>query len=214
MRDSAALSSSPRLRSDEGHRVLVAFFSCTALVLPLTGCDRASEERDASTVSSATPAAAPSRPADPHAEHDCRTAHPYVPPAGPPAVALSAKVRRDVTALRVFAHEGAVILRRRETGWIAAGQNGCIVPASRIERALDNLASLKAEPTSDRPVDGNSFELQIVAESEQERALTLDIAGHGERGDLVQLIDGSTLRVKGLDRELWSPNPRDWCVDP
>ena len=41
-----------------------------------------------------------------------------------------------------------------------------------------------------------------------------DVGGHGEGGDLVQLIDGSTSRVKGLDRELWSPNPRDWCVDP
>jgi hypothetical protein len=127
---------------------------------------------------------------------------------------LSATARRDVTTLRVSAPAGGVILRRRETGWIAAGENGCAVPASRIERALDNLASLKGEPTSDRPVDGNSFELQIVAEIGQERAVYLDVADHGDRGDLVQLLGGSVLRVRGLDRELWSTNPRDWCVDP
>jgi hypothetical protein len=127
---------------------------------------------------------------------------------------LSAKARRDVTTLRVSAPVGGVILRRRETGWTVAGQSGCTVPASRIERALDNLASLKAEPTGDRPVDGNSFELEIVAEAGEARALSLDVADHGERGDLVQLVDGSTLRVKGLDRELWSLNPRDWCDSP
>jgi hypothetical protein len=194
---------------------LIAVLACTALAMLLESCDRAPEARDASPVSSSTPAAAPSSAADAHADHDCRTAHPpYVPPAGPPAAALSAKVRRDVTTLRIFAHVGAVILRRRETGWVAAGQSGCSVPESRIERALDNLASLKAEPTGERPVDGNSFELQIVAEIGEERALSLDVADHGERGDLVQLIDGSTLRVRGLQRELWSPNPRDWCVGP
>ena len=129
-------------------------------------------------------------------------------------MALGAKARRDLTTLRISARVGAVILRRGETGWATAGQNGCTIPASRIERALDNLTSLKAEPTGDHPVDGNSFELQIVAEIGQERALYLDLAGHGERGDLVQLIDGSTLHVRGLERELWSPNPRDWCMDP
>ena len=210
MWDSAAVPSSPRSRLD-----LVAFLACMVLSVSFASCDRAPEARDASPVSSSTPTAGPSSAADAHDDHDWRTAHPpYVPPAGPPAVALSAKVRRDVTTLRIFAHVGAVILRRGETGWVAAGQNGCSVPASRIERALDDLASLKAEPTSERPVDGNSFELQIVAQVGEERALSLDVAGHGERGDLVQLVDGSTLRVRGLERELWSPNPRDWCVDP
>jgi hypothetical protein len=117
-----------------------------------------------------------------------------------------------VTTLRISAPVGAVILRRRENGWVAAGQDGCTVPASRIERALDNLTNLKAETTGDRAVEGNSFELQIVVEIGQERALSLDVAGRGERGDLVQLVDGSTLRVRGLERELWSPHPRDWCV--
>jgi hypothetical protein len=127
---------------------------------------------------------------------------------------LSAKARRDVTTLRISAHVGSVILRRAETGWVAAGQNGCSVPVSRVERALDNLTSLQAERTGERPVDGNSFELQIVAEVGGERTISLDVAGRGERGDLVQLVDGSTSRVRGLDRELWSPDPRDWCVNP
>jgi hypothetical protein len=215
MWNSAAVQPSPRSRSDEGSRDLVAVLACTALAMPLGSCDRAPEARDAPPVSSSTSAVAPASAADTHSDHDCRTAHPpYLPPAGPPAVALNAKVRRDVTTLRIFAHVGAVILRRGEPGWVVAGQSGCSVPASRIERALDNLARLKAEPTGDRPVDGNSFELQIVAEIGEERALSLDVAGHGERGDLMQLIDGSTLRVRGLERDLWSPNPRDWCVDP
>ncbi len=215
MQDSAAFSSYRRLRSVQGNRDLVAFLTCATLALPLANCDRAPEGRDASPVSSFAPAAAPPHAADAHADHDCRTAHPpYVPPAGPPAIALSATARRDVTTLRISAHVGSVILRRGETGWVAAGQNGCPVPASRIERALDGLSSLKAEPTSERPVDGNSFELQIVAQIGEERALSLDVAGHGERGDLVQLVDGSTLRVRGLDRNLWSPNPSDWCGAP
>ena len=215
MWDSAGVPLPPRSRSHEGSLDLVAVLACAALAMPLASCDRAPEARDASPVSSSTPAAAPPRAADAHADHDCRTVDPpYVPPAGPPAVALSAKVRRDVTTLRIFAHVGAVILRRGERGWVVAGQSGCSVPASRIERALDNLGSLKAEPTGDRPVDGSSFELQIVAQVGEERALSLDVAGHGERGDLVQLVDGSTFRVRGLERELWSPNPRDWCADP
>jgi hypothetical protein len=215
MLDSAAVPSSARSRSDEGSRDLVAALACAALAVPLASCDRAAESRDASPASSSTPAAAPSSAADAHADHDCRTAHPpYVPPAGPPAIALSARVRRDVTTLRIFAYVGAVILRRGETGWVVAGQSGCSVPASRIERALDNLGSLKAEPSGERPVDGSSFELQIVAQVGEERALSLDVAGHGERGDLVQLIDGSAIWMRGLERELWSPNPRDWCGDP
>jgi hypothetical protein len=187
----------------------------TALAVALASCDRTTEARDAPPVSSFTPAAQPSSSADAHADHDCRTAHPeQAPPFGPAAFALNARARKDVTTLRVSAPVGGVILRRRETGWIAAGQDGCTVPASRIERALDNLASLKAEPTGDRPIAGNSFELQIVAEAGQERAFYLDVAGHGERGDHVQLVDGSALLVKGLERELWSTNPRDWCADP
>jgi hypothetical protein len=109
---------------------------------------------------------------------------------------------------------GNVILYNQGSNWVTAGENGCPVPKSRIERALDNLTILKAEPTSERPTGGDSFEFQIAAEAGDERALSLDVASHGERGDLVQLIDGSTWRVRGLERDVWSTNPRDWCVDP
>jgi hypothetical protein len=189
--------------------------------LSLLGCDTPVNSNDASAPSArsvpavASQTAAASSATGEHAQDDCRPARPLrAAAAGPPLTSLRADARERLTALRVSAHVGSVILRSRATGWFTSGENGCRVPASRMKRALDDLTSLKAEPTSERPANGQSFELQIVAEMGEERALYLDVAGHGERGDLVQLVDGSTFRVRGLERDLWSPNPRDWCVDP
>jgi hypothetical protein len=189
----------------------LALCACSCM-LGLASCDPASKPSSSSSPSASD---ASLSAVDGHADHDCEVAHPpRKPEPAVTATALSPDARQRLTTLRVSAHVGSVILRRQGSSWVTAGQNGCTVPPSRIERALDNLASLKAEPTAERPVDGNSFELQIVAQVGEERALYLDVADHGERGDLVQLVDGSTFRVRGLERELWSPNPRDWCGDP
>jgi hypothetical protein len=187
--------------------------------LSLLGCDTPVNSNDASAPPARSAPSVPSQTAvssatGEHAQDDCRPAGPPAAPPGPPHTSLSANARERLTTLRVSAHVGSVILRRRATGWFTSGENGCRVPASRMKRALDDLTSLKAEPTSERPANGQSFELQIVAEMGEERALYLDVAGRGERDDLVQLIDGSTIWLRGLERDLWSTNPRDWCADP
>jgi hypothetical protein len=87
------------------------------------------------------------------------------------------------------------------------------VPARRIEQALDNLAELKAVRTEEQPADGNAFELQIVALMGEEIALPLEIADRDNAGDLVHLLDDSRVRLRGLDRNLWSPRPADWCKE-
>jgi len=113
----------------------------------------------------------------------------------------------------VSAHVGSVIIRKRGEHWVTAGENGCVVPPGRIERALDNLARLVALPSKEQPADGRSFELQIAAMIDEERAVYLNVAGRSDAGDLVQLADASMVRIRGLDRTLWSPHPADWCRD-
>jgi hypothetical protein len=106
-----------------------------------------------------------------------------------------------------------VILRKQGTVWVVAGQNDCSVPARRIGRALDNLAHLKAVPTSETVSEGTAIELQIVALIGEERLLHLEIADRNGSGDLVRLMNDTTYRIQGLDRTLWSTNPAAWCVD-
>jgi hypothetical protein len=106
---------------------------------------------------------------------------------------------------------GAVILRKQGSTWVTAGQGGCTVPPRRIGRALDELARLKAVKTDEQPADGRAFELQIIAQMGDDIGLQLDVANRSDRGDLVQLFDGSRYRIRGLDRSFWSPRPADWC---
>jgi hypothetical protein len=94
------------------------------------------------------------------------------------------------------------------------GRDGCSVPLPRLERAFDNLARVRAVPTNESLPDGTAFQLQITLLIDEERALHLEIADRNEKGDFVQLADGSIVRLQGLDRALWSPNPVDWCRKP
>lgn len=146
------------------------------------------------------------------ADPDC---HPSGPPPAPPPGASASALRPDfrprLTMLRVSAHVGAVSLHKRGNTWVASGDGGCTVPPQRIERALDALGRLEAVKTDERPASGEAFELQIVALMGDDVALELEIANSGPGGDLVQLFDGSRVRLRGLDRSLWSPRPADWC---
>jgi len=181
-------------------------------MLALASCDPASKPASSSSPS---PSDASPSGVDGHADHDCNEAHP--PPKPEPAVtatSLSPNARERLTTLRVSAHVGAVILRRQGSSWVTAGENGCTVPPSRVERALDNLSGLSAVPTDERPADGSSFELQLVALVDEERVLHFEIAGRSDDGDLVQLNDDSMYQVRGLDRDLWSPLPSVWCSFP
>jgi hypothetical protein len=124
---------------------------------------------------------------------------------------LSRKERDRLTTLRVAAHEGSVIIRKEGAAWVLAGDQGCSVPTARIERALDNLAKLKAVPTNEPMPEGSAFQLHVVALVEQEYVISFEIADRNQRGDLVHLMDTSLVRLQGLDRALWSPHPADWC---
>jgi hypothetical protein len=147
---------------------------------------------------------------DDHDEH--ADAHP---PSAPPqvatATALSADARAKLTTLRVMAHEGAVIIRKEQGQWVISGPQGCRVAPQRVERALDNLAYLRSERTATRPTDGAQFDLQVIAQIDQERALHFDMAGRVAGKDLVQLGDYSTHWITGFDRQLWSPDAKAWC---
>jgi hypothetical protein len=147
-----------------------------------------------------------------HDEHEEETEHPAQPrPPVPTATSLSDDARHSVSVLRIFAHSGAVIIRKSDAGWSIAGPQGCQVSPGRIERALNNLSSLTAVPSDEHPADGSDFDLQIVAQSGEERVLHFDIAGRRDGKDLIQLLDRSTFRVSGLDRELLSAEPLVWC---
>jgi hypothetical protein len=135
-------------------------------------------------------------------------------PAGPPAIALSPQVRVALTKVRVSAHIGGVSIWKEGNAWVMHGRDGCSVPLPRLERAFDNLARVRAVPTNESLPDGTAFQLQITLLIDEERALHLEIADRNEKGDFVQLADGSIVRLQGLDRALWSPNPVDWCRKP
>lgn len=202
-----------------GLRAKVWLLSALLAAVCSAGCESVSASADSLPVMleghSAGPSANDEQAAsDEHARSDCRSLHPEPGPAAvATATALSLDARRRLTTLRISAHEGSVILRKKGATWFALGHGGCPVPKGRMERTLDNLESLKAAPTSARPADGDSFELQIAALIGEERALHFDIADRNDQGDLIQLNDHSTFRVRGLDRRLLSPHPKDWCVD-
>jgi hypothetical protein len=174
----------------------------------IAACDKASDARPEPRPPSSV--APPVAKAEPHAEHDCSQAHPDQPrPAPATATWLSDEARGRLTTLRASAHQGSVTARKGDQGFTIAGPRGCTVSAERIERALDNLRGLTAERSDESP---QHFELQVIVLSGEERLLHFDVAGRSEGADLVQLNDGSSFRISGLDRELWSPDPAVWCA--
>lgn len=186
-----------------------------------TGCSRPAQS-DAAGSTPAPPAPSPAAPAaslpapapfgsEPLEAHPPRPPRP--PPPGASATALRSDYRPRLTTLSISAHLGSATLRKRGSSWVTAGDSGCTVPARRIEQALDNLAQLSAMKTEEQPADGRAFELQIVALVDEEIVLHLEIANRDDTGDLVQLLDGARVRMRGLDRSLWSPRPDDWCKE-
>ena len=176
------------------------------------GCNRGSTDHAPPPVAATSAGSGVAADASLAADVDC---HPSGPPPAPPPGASASALRRDfrprLTLLSISAHVGAVTLRKRGSSWVTRGDNGCTVPARRMERALGDLERLEATKTEERPADGQAFELQIVALMGDDVALRLEIADRGPRGDLVQIFDGSRFRLRGLDRNLWSPRPADWC---
>jgi hypothetical protein len=183
------------------------------VVVLSVACDRAPtfEALPAATVTaaSATPTASAPGNADGHDAHDCSVAHPDQPrPPASTATVLSAQARARADTLRISARVGNVTLRKTEQGWAMSGQPGCLVPEARMRRAFDVLGKAAAQPSPERPA---AFELQIVVQSGEELLLHFDVADRRGDKDLVQLIDGSTVRIRGLDRRLLVPDPSAWC---
>jgi hypothetical protein len=128
--------------------------------------------------------------------------------------ALSPERRAHLTTIRVSAHIGSVIIRREAAGWVISGSDGCTVASARLERALDNLSQLKAVPTKEAVPEGAAFLLQITALVGEEAAVHLEIADRNATGHLARLDNDSMVRIQGLDLDLWSPHPADWCKGP
>jgi hypothetical protein len=187
------------------HRAVVLALSCAAL----SGCD---SKKSAPPAASATATAASSgQHSDPDADvHGAGLRR----QAGPPSIALNAQVRADLTTISVSAHVGSVVIRKEGSAWVLGGPAGCTVPLPRIERALDNLARVRAVTTNEPVPDGMAFQLQIDLLMGEERAVHLEVAARSDDGDLARLDNDSMVRVQGLDRGLWSPLPPDWCRGP
>jgi hypothetical protein len=201
-----------------GPRLSLHFVLALSGMALLSGCDAKKPEQPAEAARK--PAEAAAKLGAPSGQHSDdghgSSAHPPGPrrPAGPPAIALSPKVRSDLTAVRVTAHVGHVLIRKEGRAWVMRGRDGCTVQSTRLERALDNLAHLRAASTNQAVPEGTAFQLQIDLLIEEERAIHLEIADRNEEGDLVRLENDSMVRVQGLDRGLWSPHPPDWCREP
>jgi hypothetical protein len=191
------------------HCAVVLALSCAAL----SGCD---SKKSAPPAASGTATAASSgQHSDPDADS---SGHGHGPglerPSGPPSIALNAQVRADLTTISVSAHVGSVVIRKEGNAWVLGGPGGCSVPLPRIERALDNLARVRAVATNEPVPDGMAFQLQITLLIREERAVHLEVAARNDDGDLARLDNDSMVRVQGLDRGLWSPHPPDWCREP
>lgn len=132
----------------------------------------------------------------------------------PAPKSLTRQDREALTRLSVTAHVGAVIIRKQQDGqWKTAGPKGCVVPPSRMSKALDGLVALKLTPTTGSIPVGARFELQVDALVDQRRAVHLEVAEASGDRDFVRLTDDSTATVKRLSRELWSTDPLAWCRD-
>jgi hypothetical protein len=189
------------------YRAVVLALSCASL----SGCD---SKKSAPPAAAATATATSNgQQSDPHADSSGHGPG-LRRPAGPPSIALNAQVRADLTTISVSAHVGSVVIRKEGSAWVLGGPGGCSVPLPRIERALDNLARVRAVTTDEPVPDGMAFQLQVDLLIGEERAVHLEVAARNDDGDLVRLDNDSMVRVQGLDRELWSPHPPDWCRGP
>jgi hypothetical protein len=133
------------------------------------------------------------------------------PRSGTSATVLASTERDEVTKIRVSAHVGSVTVRKERGEWVLAGQPGCAVAPARVQEALDNLVGLESTPSDDPLPPGTRFELQIDVLAEERQMVHFEVASRNAAGDLVRLRDDSTVRLKGLDRALWTTEREAWC---
>jgi hypothetical protein len=186
-------------------------------VAGLGGCQQGGGEHQLARVAGgseavgSSPSGAPPPPsAAAHEEHDCRSHSPqrHGPPA-PSATKLSPRDRARVTSVQVLAHGSAVIVRKQGDGWVMAGPSGCAVSSQRVQRALDNLSSLKVVASGAPP---SQDDRQIILLSDSDVLLQYDVGVGAGGADPARLPDGSVVQLHGLHRGLLSSQPDDWCL--
>jgi hypothetical protein len=128
----------------------------------------------------------------------------------PSATKLSPRDRAKVTSVQVLAHGSAVIVRKQADGWVMGGPSGCAVSSQRVQRALDNLSSLKVAANGAPP---SQDDRQIILLGDDSDVLLQYDVGVGAGGaDPTRLPDGSVVQLRGLNRGLLSSQPEDWCL--
>ena len=182
----------------------------------LVGCAQAGGEDQLARASGgseavgSSPSSASPPPSATSDEHDCRSHLPQpLGPRPPSATKLSAPARSRVTALQVLAHGSAVIVRKQAEGWVMGGPSGCAVSSQSVQRALDNLSSLKVVANGAPPPQNDR---QIILLDHSEVLLQYDVGVGAGGEDPTRLPDGSVVQLRGLDRGLWSTQPEDWCL--
>jgi hypothetical protein len=70
---------------------------------------------------------------------------------------------------------------------------------------------LEATASSEGLALGTQFELQIDAFVGERQVIHFEVARRSDDGDLVRLLDDSTVTLRGLNRDLWSTQPSAWC---
>lgn len=90
------------------------------------------------------------------------------------------------------------------------GPSGCAVSPQRVQRALDNLSSLKVVANGAPP---SQDDRQIILLGDDSDLLLQYDVGVGAGGaDPARLPDGSVVQLRGLQRGLLSSQPDDWCL--
>jgi hypothetical protein len=80
-----------------------------------------------------------------------------------------------------------------------------------MKAALDNLASLSAEPAGKTLPEGTTFDLQVSALIGETHALHFELSRLDDNRDLTRLLPGDLVKLSGLDRKLWVQSPAEWC---
>ncbi len=180
-------------------------------VVGLAGCKPPGGERPLARAAPSSAVGGPPLAAADQEDDDCGQLHPpqRLGPQAPSATKLSAPARTRVTTLQVLAHGSAVIVRKGPDGWVMGGPSGCAVSSQRVQRALDNLSSLKVVANNEPPQQDDR---QIILLDGAEVLLQYDVGVGGGGADPARLPDGTAVRLRGLDRGLLSSQPNDWCL--
>lgn len=154
-----------------------------------------------------------------HDQHDCRTAHPTEPGAvNPLFAALPDEHRYDITALGIATHAGSVRLERVDSEWRMSGAPTCRVSQEKVDLLLRHLSTID---TQELPGDAKSdlapVDMTVTADIEGQRAYYVDLSySSALRAEtstqVLQLADGTKLKLLNFQPQLVSPIRSHWCV--